>query len=322
MFSIKVRFYFLLSLLFGVFILFIQARLSEDEKHREEFETFYRIYSLSIPDDLFFAGEKVPLSDFDVKERYDKELLTNVYWQSQSLLMMKRAEKYFPIIEKVLKQNDIPLDFKYIALAESGLQPHVVSPAGAASWWQFLDKTGKVFGLEINEEVDERYHLEKSTEAACKYFKQAYKEFGSWALVAASYNMGIEGVKKQLQQQGVNNYYDLYLNTETSRYVLRVLAIKEILEHKQQYGFNVVKNHLYTQVPTIKIKISKPIDDFAKFALEQNCNYKQVKLLNPWLRKNTLSNKEGKTYIIELPKERLLSSSRSESIVGDTLDLN
>ncbi len=322
MFSAKAKFYLFVLILLTITGLFIQSKLNEDDKHKEEFETYYKIYSLSIPDNLSFAGEVVPLSDFDVKERYDKELLTNVYWQSQTLLMIKRAEKYFPIIERILRQNNIPVDLKYIALAESSLQPQVVSPAGAAGWWQFIDKTAKVYGLEISEEVDERYHLEKSTEAACAYFRQAYREFGSWALVAASYNMGVEGVKRQMQQQRVNNYYDLYLNTETSRYVLRIMAIKEILEHKQKYGFKLVHNHLYSSVPTVKVKVSKPIEDLAKFALEHNCNYKQLKLCNPWLRKNTLSNKEGKTYIIELPKERLLPTVAADSLLNDTLSFD
>lgn len=179
MVAYKSRLIFILVLAAFTAGIFIRASFTEDDKQQQEFETYYKIYSLSIPDHLSFAGEKVPLTDFDVKERYDKELLTNVYWQSQTLLMIKRAEKYFPLIERILKQNGVPEDFKYIALAESGLQFNVVSPAGAASWWQFIDKTGKVFGLEVNDEVDERYHLEKSTEAACRYFLLAYREFGS-----------------------------------------------------------------------------------------------------------------------------------------------
>lgn len=301
--------------------MFIQSTLNEDDKQQKEFESFYKIYSLSIPDKLSFAGEQVPLTDFDVKERYDKELLTNVYWQSQTLLMIKRAEKHFPVIEQILKKHNIPEDFKYIALAESGLQFNVVSPAGAASWWQFLDKTGKVFGLEVNEEVDERYHLEKATEASCKYFQQAYREFGSWALVAASYNMGIEGLKRQMQQQGVNNYYDLYLNTETSRYVLRIMAIKEILENKEKYGFRLVHNHLYANIPVVHVKVAQPIPDLYRFATTFNCNYKQLKLLNPWLRKSSLSNKELKTYVIKLPKDRILQSAYGDKLLNDTIEL-
>ncbi len=317
MFLSRNKFYIILLLLAAAIA--IAAIVSEDEKQQDEFETYYKIYSLNIPDNLHFAGEQVPLADFDVKERYDRELLTNVYWQSQTLLMIKRSEKYFPVIEKILKNNSIPADFKYVALAESGLQPMVVSPANAASWWQFLAQTGKIFGLEINDEVDERYHLEKATEAACKYFQQAYKEFGSWALVAASYNMGIEGVKKQLQQQRVNSYYDLYLNQETARYVLRILAIKEVLEHKEKYGFNLVKNHLYENPPVVQVKVSKPIEDLAVFAKDLNCNYKQLKLLNPWLRKSSLLNKDAKTYTILLPKENVMKSSFANKIQEDTL---
>ncbi len=319
MFFIKLRFVFVLILVAFAAGIFIRATFTEDDKQQQEFETYYKIYSLSIPDHLTFAGEKVPLADADVKERYDKELLTNVYWQSQTLLMIKRAEKYFPLIERILRQNGVPEDFKYISLAESGLQFNVVSPAGAASWWQFLDKTGKVFGLEVNEEVDERYHLEKSTEAACRYFLLAYREFGSWALVAASYNMGIEGLRRQMTQQGVNNYYDLYLNTETARYVLRIMAIKEILEHKEKYGFRLVQNHLYTNVPTVTIKVTKPVADLPAFAQEFNCNYKQLKLLNPWLRKSSLVNKDQKPYYMQLPKDKVLLSEKAAKIMNDTL---
>lgn len=309
---------FLCGVLLTLAVVFLNASDTEDDKLQTEFEQYYKIYTLNIPEKLWFAGEAVPMNDFEVKERYDRELLTNVYWQSQTLLMLKRANRFFPTISTVLKQNNIPDDFKYLAVAESGLQ-NVSSPAGAIGYWQILDKTGKQYGLEITEEVDERYHIEKSTEAACRYFKEAYREFNSWALVAASYNMGIEGVKKQLQSQGVNNYYDLYLNTETSRYVLRTLAFKEIMEKPHLFGFNYTPKHLYNPIPTIQVKVTKSIPDLSKFALDNGANYKLLKVLNPWLRKSSLTVAEGKTYYISLPKDKIAKTDVWNDVLNDTI---
>ncbi|MES2560226.1 MAG: transglycosylase SLT domain-containing protein [Bacteroidota bacterium] len=311
---------FLCGVLLTVAVAFLNASHTEDDKLQEEFQQYYKIYTLNIPENLWFAGEAVPMNDFEVQERYDRELLTNVYWQSQTLLMLKRANRFFPTISSVLKQNNIPDDFKYLAVAESGLQ-NVSSPAGAMGYWQFLDKTGKMYGLEITDEVDERYHLEKSTEAACRYFREAYRDFNSWALVAASYNMGIDGVRKQLQNQGVNNYYDLYLNTETSRYVLRTLALKEIMEHPTLFGFNFTPKHLYNPIPTIKVKVTRSIPDLAKFALDNGANYKLLKVFNPWLRKQSLTVAEGKTYYISLPKDKLVQTDLVNAILNDTIPL-
>jgi membrane-bound lytic murein transglycosylase D len=299
-------------------LFFIRATHNEEDKMREEFEQYYKIYSLHIPDSLWFAGEIVPMNDFDVKERYDKELLTNVYWQSQTLLMIKRANRFFPTISAVLKKNNIPDDFKYLAIAESGLQ-NVVSPAGASGYWQFLDKTGKMYGLEISDEIDERYHIERSTEAACKYFKESYAEFHNWALVAASYNMGIDGVRRQLQSQKVDNYYDLYLNTETSRYVLRTLAFKQIMESPAMFGFKLTPNHLYKEIPTITIKVDTTIKDLAVFAKDNGANYKLLKLLNPWLRKSSLTVAPGKVYYLSLPKDKLIHADDIMSNLIDTV---
>ncbi|MEI6506856.1 MAG: transglycosylase SLT domain-containing protein [Bacteroidota bacterium] len=317
----RYKFYLVTLLLAGIAGFFIRATLTEDDKQQKEFENYYRIYALSIPDNLSFAGEKVPLSDFDVKERYDRELLTNVYWQSQTLLMLKRTNRFFPTIEIILAENKIPEDYKYLALAESGLQ-NVVSPAGAAGFWQMLDKTAKNYGLEITDEVDERYHLEKSTEAACKYFKEAYGVFNDWALVAASYNMGIDGVKRQLQSQGVNNYYDLYLNTETSRYVLRAIALKEVMGHPTKFGFNFNRKQLYDFIPTIKVKVTSTIPDLAKYALDNGANYKLLKLLNPWLRKPTLTITDGKVYYISLPKDKLVQTDMIAKVSNDTINIS
>jgi hypothetical protein len=313
----------ILLLSIGVFIgwgLFIFSDISYDDKMKEEFEQYYRIYMLSLPDKIAFAGEAVPMADSDVRERLDRELLTNVYWQSQTLLFIKRASRYLPVIEPILRQNQIPDDFKYLAIAESGLT-HVVSPAGAAGFWQILDKTARSYGLEVNDEIDERYHIEKSTQAACLYFKEAYRQFGSWALVAASYNMGMDGLKKQLQQQGVSSYYDLYLNSETARYMLRILAIKCVMESPSKYGFNFSRNQLYLPYEKVIIRVNQPINDLAKFALDNGLNYKLIKTYNPWLRKNILTLKNADTYFLQVPKNALSAQAFQNKIINDTVSL-
>lgn len=319
-YKIPLSIIFVLTSVIGLFI-FLGNSKTETDKAQDEFNQYYKIYSLALPKSISFAGTKIPLTEFDVAERYDREILTNVYWQSQTILMIKRANRYFPLIEKILKQNNIPTDFKYVALAESGLQ-NVVSPAGAAGFWQFMDKTGKRYYLEINEEVDERYQLEKATHAACLYFKEAYSYLGDWSLVAASYNMGILGVKRQIAAQGINNFFDLYLNTETSRYLFRIIAIKDIVENPLKYGFNVPLTDMYKPVATIKVRTDLTISDLAEWAKQNACNYKLLKLLNPWIRKPFLNVPLGKTYYVDLPKDRLMASALAIKIKNDTLQLS
>ena len=262
----------------------------------------YNIYALDIPMDLNFAGERVPLNNPDIFERMDRELLVNTYWQSNGLLLFKRAHKYFPIIEPILKANNIPDDFKYLAVIESGLQ-NVVSPAKATGFWQILSKTGREFGLEVNSNVDERYHLEKATEAACEYLKNAKNKFGSWTLSAAAYNAGISGINKRLKSQNVDEYYDLLLGQETGRYVFRILAVKEILSNPKKYGFNFEDKHLYNLVPTYELEVDTAVTSFTTFAEKFDINYKILKLHNPWLREPHLNNKSRKLYKIKIPKE-------------------
>ncbi len=281
--------------------LFIKGSLRYDDKQQQLIEQNIRSYSLPIPESVTFAGQKISLKEFDVRERFDRELLTNVYWQSQTILLLKRANRFFPTIERILKEQGMPDDLKYVALIESGLM-NVNSPVGASGFWQFMDKTGKQYGLTINTEVDERYNLEKATYAACKYFKESYAVFNDWGLVAASYNMGIEGLRRQLKNQSGSSYYDLFLNTETSRYVFRILAMKEIAEKPQQYGFYIAKNHLYDPIPTMNLSVNYSIPDLAAWAIQFKTNYKTVKLLNPWLRSNTLTLKEGESVEITLRK--------------------
>jgi len=262
----------------------------------------YKIKSVEIPEDLNFAGEQVPLSDPEVIERVDREFLVNTYWQSNALLLMKRAQKYFPIIEPILAKNGIPDDFKYLAVAESGLQ-NLVSPAGATGFWQIMKNTGREYGLEVNDNVDERYHLEKATEVACKYLNKSKNKFGNWTLAAASYNAGPYGIKKFMDTQKVANYYDLLLGQETGRYVFRILAIKEIVSHPEKYGFKIEKEDLYKTVPTFSVEVDEPVVSFADFAKLYEVNYKVLKRHNPWLREAHLNNKSRKKYTIEIPNK-------------------
>lgn len=306
----------LMVVLLGVNLLVFSYKRTDDDYYKNEFSKNYKVYSLNLPTKLDFAGESVPLNQFDVRESLDRELLLNTYWQSQSILLHKRAYRWFQKITPILKKNGIPEDFKYVALIESGFT-NAVSPLGAAGFWQFLDKTGLNYGLVVNENIDERYHVEKATEAACKYFKEAYAKFGNWTMVAASYNMGITGLNKQIETQKVNNYYDLLLNQETARYLFRILALKEILESPQKYGFILRKKDLYPQIPIERISIDSSITNIASFAQKLGLNYKLIKLLNPWLRQNLLENKEGKQFVIEIPSKNFDEMMLSEIFQGN-----
>lgn len=253
-----------------------------------------------VPKNASFAGEAVPLNLPDVYERFDKELQINVYLHSGTLFLLKRANRWFPRMQEILKANDIPDDFKYLPLIESALL-NSTSPKDAVGYWQILESSGKELGLEINKEVDERFDPIKSTEAACKYLKKSYEKLGSWTLVAASYNRGVTGVRKSLEEQHVENYYDLYLNDETSRYVFRILAIKEIVEHPEKYGFKFDPDHLYQPEPVKYVEVNESIKDLVAFAQSNGTNYKLLKRHNPWLREKRLSVRKGKSYRIALP---------------------
>ena len=269
----------------------------------------YRITSIEIPKDLNFAGEKVPQDDPEIMERIDREFLVNTYWQSNAVLLMKRANKYFPIIEPILAKNGIPDDFKYLAVAESGLQ-NVVSPAGAAGFWQIMKETAKEYGLEVNSNVDERYHLEMATQVACEYLKRGKNKFGSWTLAAASYNAGAGAIQKYMGIQQAGDYYDLLLGDETGRYVFRILAIKEILTNPEKYGFELSEKDLYAPAPTFVVKINTPVEDFASFAKSYEINYKILKRHNPWLREPHLNNASAKEYTLEIPQKGYYTVSR------------
>ncbi len=293
-----------------VVLLSIFSSLSfSSEEHSESISILknlkekYTIFAIPKPtSNIYFANERVPLENSDIWERYDKELLKNTYWQSNTLLLFKRAAKYFPIIEPILKKNNIPNDFKYLALIESGLE-NVSSPAGAEGFWQIMKTTAKEFNLEVNSEVDERYHIEKSTQVACDFLNSAKKKFGSWTLAAAAYNMGKSGLLKQMNRQKSYSYYDLLLNNETSRYVFRILAIKEIIEKPKKYGFQFRTKDLYENIPTYEVMVDTSINSWADFSKDYGINYKILKLHNPWLRESYLTNKLKKKYYIKLPQK-------------------
>lgn len=273
-----------------------------DENLEKKLVNDYNVYALPMPEHLEFAGEAVPLDDPDIRERFDRELLVNTYWQSNALLLFKRANKYFPEIEPLLKKYGLPDDFKYLAVAESGLE-YTSSPAGASGIWHFMKATGVEYGLEINDYVDERYNLEKATMVAAQYLKKSKDRFGTWTMAAASYNAGVGGMSKQIGRQKQTSYYDLLLNSETSRYVFRILALKEIMTNPKKYGFNFRDKDLYAPIPTYKVKVTTSVDDWAEWVKPYGINYKILKIHNPWLRDTYLKNASGKEYFVEIPQE-------------------
>lgn len=298
--------------LFGVislcsfFIYGVQNNNSNSPQNNkiQQYNNDYNVYAIDVPSKLNFAGETVPLKKPDVYERMDRELLVNTYWQSNGLLLIKRSHKYFPIIEPILKQYNVPDDFKYLAVIESGLT-QAVSSARAVGFWQILRNTGRELGLEVNTNVDERYHIEKATHAACKYLLKSKEKFGSWTLAAAAYNAGNGGIQKKLNEQKVTNYYDLLLGQETGRYVFRIIAIKQILTHTKDHGFNFQKKHLYTLRPSYKIEIDTPVNNLPDFANRFGITYKELKLYNPWLREKHLNNSSRKKYTFKIPKQKV-----------------
>lgn len=290
---------------FALCVLIILGFSAFDFKNFTAFNTHgeesYKVYALKLPSNLDFSGEAVPLDQPDIRERLDKELLVNTYWQSNMMLLLKRANKYFPTIEPILEEEGVPDDFKYLAVIESALE-NVRSPKGAKGFWQIMSGTAKEYGLEVNSNVDERYHVEKSTHVACAYLKKAKERLGSWTLAAASYNRGMYGTDRLLSKQLSENYYDLLLNSETSRYIFRILAVKEIMSNPRTYGFIFDAEDLYQPVPVRKIGLDTAIGNIAQFAKEQSINYKILKIHNPWLIQNHLNNRSRKYYEISIPE--------------------
>lgn len=275
-----------------------------DEKELEESAdaqgSWMPARALEVPSKMSFAGEEVPLHIPDVYERFDRELHINSYMHNSTIFIMKRAGRWLPQIEKILKANGIPDDFKYQAAIESALL-NDISPRGAVGFWQIMEPAGKELGLEIRDEVDERYDPLKATEAACKYLRKAYNKFGSWTLAAASYDRGMAGLDRALQNQKVKSYYDLFLNDETARYVFRLLAMKEIMEHPQKYGFDIGEKYRYKEEPVRFIEVDQTVKDLIDFSIAQGTSYKILKRYNPWLRDEKLTVKKNRVYKIALP---------------------
>lgn len=265
-------------------------------------DSLYSIQPFKLPDSVTFADEKMPLENFDTRESLEREILTSAYRHSSTILIIKRANRYLPIIEKILKENNIPDDFKYLAAAESEYS-NMVSPAGATGFWQIMKETGMEEGMEINSVVDERYNLERSTQFACEYFQKSYNKYGNWTLAAASYNGGRAAVDEQIGIQNQNNYYDLLLSEETARYIFRAVAYKLIISDPGRYGFNISKDELYPELKYFEVKVDSAITDFSDFTGKYGTNYKLLKFLNPWLRKPYLTPKQNKVYTIKIPAE-------------------
>lgn len=294
---------------FGVISKGGQSETKEPAESTNEPKNSYAIFSVELPDYLEFAGEVVPVDQIDILESLDREVLVNTYWQSQTLLFIKRANRFFPTIEKILKEKGVPDDFKYLAVAESGLT-HAVSPSNAVGFWQLLEGTAKDYGLEVNDEIDERYHIEKATGAAADYLLDSYEKYGSWTMTAASYNAGRRGMDRQIARQKDKDYYDLLLNEETARYMYRILAYKLILTNPPKYGFHVGENALYPEIPYYEVTVDGRIPDFTDFAARYGINYKILKWMNPWLRESFLTNSANRSYYLKIPRKGFFNPDR------------
>ncbi len=294
--------FFVFTAIFSLLLVTTGYSGPADDPEPRRTDVGYSVYDVEVPENVTFAGEPLPLDLFDVRESLERELLSNTYFHSQTIRLIKMANRYFEQIEPVLKRNLIPDDFKYLAVAESGLT-QAVSPARAVGFWQLMRGTALDYGLEVNGEVDERYHIGKSTEVACRYLIESFQKYGNWTMTAASYNAGRRGVDRQIGRQKIDNYYDLLLNEETARYVYRVVAFKLIFENPSDYGFHLSAKDLYPAIPTYTVEVDSSVADFADFASAHGTNYKILKYFNPWLRDNTLTNTGRKVYSITLPQE-------------------
>ncbi len=280
------------------------------------FHRIIELFHLRFQTTLKIFGEVVPIENFEVYERVDREILVNTYWHSATILAIKRANRWFPVIEPILKENNIPDDFKYLAVVESNLE-NVVSPAGATGYWQFIKSASKQYGLEVNDEIDERYNVEKSTVAACKYLKTAYEMFGNWTMSASSYNAGISGIDKWSGLQKTANYWNLVLGSETSRYVSRIIAVKLIMENPAAYGYDLKNEDLYPPLRYNEVDLNTSVANFADYAATLGINYKTLKLYNPWLRDTSLKNKSGVVYKIKVPETRSINIIRGIILSSD-----
>ena len=296
------RYYSIIGASVGMIVILVFPNAVKDAPHPVEVPPS-TVKPFAIPNQLYFANEPIPLSRLDVQEKLDREVLVNSYWQSNNLLMLKRSVKYSPIIEPILEKNGIPNGFKYLALIESGLQ-NVVSPAGAAGYWQIMKTTGKENGLVVDQDIDERYHIVKSTEVACAYLNEAYKRFGNWTLAAASYNMGMVGTDHLLEEQQVDNYYDLLLNSETARYVYRIAAVKYIHENLNVFGYVFNEDEGYRLPVMDTFAVEGPVESWIQWAKDHDATYQELREYNPWIRDNHWTyNASGKTITLWLPQK-------------------
>jgi membrane-bound lytic murein transglycosylase D len=265
-------------------------------------EAYFSIPHVQATDEFWFAGERIPVENFDVRERLERELIVNSYRHSTTILNLKNSARYFPEMDRILKENGLPADFKYLAVAESDLR-NASSPAGAKGIWQFMEGTAGEYGLEVNNQVDERLHFEKSTRAACAYLKKYKERLGSWALVAAAYNMGPTGLRNEMEAQKSNNFFDLNLNEETNRYIFRLVAIKHVMEHPELYGFDLNKKQMYPPLDNFAlVSVDSSIANLGEFAQQHGTSYRMLKVFNPWLKDNKLTNSKRKVYDIKIPR--------------------
>lgn len=282
------------------------TRKEKDESealHTKAIRDDYRVYAPSIPDTLYFCGERVPLNLWYVREALDRELVSVMYYQSSTIFTIKRASRVMPTIERILKEEGVPEDLKYLCVIESSLQ-NATSPAGAQGYWQFMKATGQKYGLEINDEIDMRNDLEASTHAACKYLKALKRRMGSWANAAAAYNCGENGLEKRLSNQKQQSYYELALNRETQRYVYRILATKLIFQHLQDYGYTIRRCDTYPELPYEEVTLDGKDVDLVQFALDHSTTYKMIRLYNQWITTDKLKNKAGKSYKVRIPTKK------------------
>ena len=284
------------------------------EPYSVKSEVPYCVTPPSVAEQATFDGETIDLRRYDRRERMDREMMSFTYMHSTTMLMLKRANRYFPIVEPILKANGIPDDFKYLMVIESSLNPIARSPAGAAGLWQFMPATGREFGLEVNDNIDERYNVEKATVAACKYFKQAYEKYGNWMAVSAAYNAGQGRITAQLDKQLADHAMDLWLVEETSRYMFRLLAAKEIFNNPQRFGFLLKREHLYPPIPYKKVTITTAIENLDEYAKQNGITYAQLRDANPWLREHSLKNKTRRTYVLHIPTRKGMNYNPKKTI--------
>lgn len=292
-----------------VFVLIFMALACQSALTGQEAATF------AIPSKVEFAGKIISLDRYDMRERYDREQIVIAYNHSNSILQIKRANRYFPIIEPILKRNGIPDDLKYLAVIESNLDTRAVSAMQAAGLWQLMPKTAQQFGLEVNDEVDERYHIEKATDAACTYFKSAYKKYQNWITVAASYNAGMGRISEEQANQQVNEAFDMLLSSESSRYIFRLVAMKRFMENPKAFGYSLQRNDFYQTIRTVEVEVKDSVGDWTSWASKYGISYAQLKDFNVWLRDRKLVNQNKKTYKIQLPEKSDLMFNSSKIII-------